>query len=108
MLAVKNKDFFSHFLAVNDMSDSASSCSDSDSEGSYYCTSWKGALSTSWQSLSSTNSTLMLPSVSGGVGASGSGANFGSEDASSLRSVGLLSIFLMVQWVTVQKKLKHL
>ena len=57
------------FSAVNDMSDTASSCSGRSScctEASYHCTSWRGTLSTSWQSLASTNSTLMLPSISGG------------------------------------------
>ena len=85
---------FQYFSAVNDISDTASSCSGRSScstEASYHLTSWKGTLSTSWQSLASTNSTLMLPSVSGGVGA-GSGANFGSEDASSLSDASGISL----------------
>ena len=81
------------------MSDTASSCSGRSScctEASYHCTSWRGTLSTSWQSLASTNSTLMLPSVSGGGGSGAGGAmavSFGtSEDASSLSDASGISL----------------
>ena len=84
------------FSAVNDMSDTASSCSGRSScctEASYHCTSWRGALSTSWQSLASTNSTLMLPSVSGGGAGGAMAASFGtSEDASSLSDASGISL----------------
>ena len=86
------------FSAVNDndMSDTASSCSGRSSccsEASYHCTSWRGTLSTSWQSLASTNSTLMLPS-GGGSGAGGAmSVSFGtSEDASSLSDASGISL----------------
>ena len=82
---------FQYFSAVNDISDTASSCSGRSScctEASYHLTSWKGTLSTSWQSLASTNSTLMLPSVSGGS----VGANLVSEDASSLSDASGISL----------------
>lgn len=84
------------FAAINeedskDISDTASSCSGHSScctEQSYHLMSWKGTLSTSWQSLASTSSTLMVPALT----ASSHVASSLAEDASSLSDASGISL----------------